>query len=137
MDHLLLETLDVVRAEAEALAFTGHLDEAALAANERVLALDPHDVAAGNRRTRCLVALGRLDEAVESLSAVLALAPRNDVAKAQLGILAAALRGRDRARVLLSEGVAVLEGAIARAEADGSDPDFRIEGRRLLGASFA
>jgi tetratricopeptide (TPR) repeat protein len=137
MDQLMQETLDVVRAEAEALAFSGRLDEEALAANDRVLALDPSDVAAGNRRTRCLIALGELDLAVESLSDVLAIAPRNDLARAQLGIVAAALRGRDRARLLLSEGPEVLAAALDRAGTTGEDRDFRIEGARVLAAALA
>ena len=118
--------------QALAMQAGGDWGEVALACNEAILRLDPSDQAAVVRRARCLLAMGRPEEAVESLEALVKHHPDNTVAKAQAGKARRRLQAKSRAVRLFAENPAALLSEVERAKAAARDHEFQVEARRLL-----
>lgn len=87
--------MDEMRRTARAMQDQGEWSRAALVVNESILEADPEDEAATVRRGRCLRALGRLDESLAVLEALVIKRPDNSVAKSQ----AAKTRRRVEAKI--------------------------------------
>jgi tetratricopeptide (TPR) repeat protein len=120
------------RAEARRLQELDEWSEEALAANDAILLIEPEDEAAGVRRARCLRALGRLDESLETLESILRRKPASMVARSQAEKTRRWLAARRRAEDLLAETPSRLIEAVERAKEDERDIQFQIEARRLL-----
>lgn len=75
----------------------------ALAINEDILEADPENEAATVRRARCLRALGRLEESLSVLQALVDKRPDNSVARSQAAKTRRRLEAKSRADRLLAE----------------------------------
>lgn len=132
MHHTDMDPIDDLRSKAREMQAVGDWSEAALAINDAVLQADPHDEAAVVRRARCLRALGRLEESLVVLEALVEKRPDNSVAKSQADKTRRRLDTKKRAEQLSAEDPGRLFDALERAKQQERDHEFRIEGRRLL-----
>jgi tetratricopeptide (TPR) repeat protein len=124
--------LTALRADADAAIEHGDLSTRTLVLLEALIEQCPTEIAWPNARGRCLVALGRFEEAEQAFLNAGADGSSNPVATSQLKKLRRRMRQRERAERLLATSPGALLAAVADAKRRGSDADFEVEGRRLL-----
>lgn len=104
----------------------------ALAINDAILETDPSDESAAVRRARCLRAIGRLEEALATLEALVERSPSNSVARSQAQRTRRRLKARRDAEQLFADDPDRLSEAVEAAKAGERAHDFQIEARRLF-----
>jgi tetratricopeptide (TPR) repeat protein len=121
-------------AAANAALERGELGEATLSMVETLIAREPGEVGWRIAAERCLVALGRYDEARKALDGALALDPRSGVVTSRRARLERLLRIREHARRLLAESPERLRAALRDTHDDATQSDFQVVGCQLLAA---
>jgi tetratricopeptide (TPR) repeat protein len=122
----------MLRARARELEHADDWGPQALSVNEALLELAPDDQPAAIRASRCLRALGRLDEAAALLVGVLVSHRGNAVARTQLTLTMSRREAKLQAEELDAKGEGHLAVALEIALDEDEDHDLQIEGRRLL-----
>lgn len=122
--------LEKLRRDGDELEDRGEWGKDALAIYEAILKLAPGDVPASNAKGRCLIAVGRLEDAESWFEGVVATDPDNRVAVSQLDKLKKRLSALRRAEASNENGRLFKE--VEEAKAKRGDLLFQVEGRRLL-----
>jgi tetratricopeptide (TPR) repeat protein len=125
--------LERLRDEAETQQEQGLWGEEALAANERIVALDPKDLAAKIRLGRCVQSAGRPCDALTLFDDVLAADPQDNVALELRGVAAADCElERDVRRIQEEGGLDALRAAAGSAGSSLRDLRFAVLARQAV-----
>lgn len=124
--------LTALRADTDGAIERGEFSTHTLALLETLIEHHPGEVAWRNAAGRCLVALGRFEEAEQAFLTAGADGSSNPVATSQLKKLGLRMRQRARAERLLATSTEALLAAVEDAQHRKADKDFQVEGRRLL-----
>jgi tetratricopeptide (TPR) repeat protein len=119
-------------AAVDAALERGDFSEATLGMVKTLIAREPREIGWWIAAERCLVALGRHDEAERALDGACAIDPHSGVVASRRVEFERLRRIREYAERLLAESPERLRVALGEAHDNDTQHDFQVEGRRLL-----
>jgi cytochrome c-type biogenesis protein CcmH/NrfG len=121
-----------LHAEANAALDRHDFTEATLSMFRTLIAREPRKVGWWIATARCLIALGRFDEAQRALDGAYAIDPRSGVVASRRSELQRLRRIREHAERLLAESPERLRAEVHDAREKEKRHDFQVEGCRVL-----